>query len=92
MKPLRDYIVVTKEDMPKTTPSGLYMPTSEHEKLLVGTVKAVGNGHLTTNGTIVPLEVAVGNKVAFHKSMAIDFKDGSDTVLLVREEHLVAIL
>lgn len=89
--PLRDFIVVTKEDGPKTTASGLYMPT-ESEKVVSGTVLAVGSGRVASNGTVVPMEVKVGDKVAFNRNFATELKSGGETVLLLREDQLLAVL
>ena len=89
IQPIRDYIVVSKEEAAQTTASGLYIAHTE-EKIIRGTVLAVGSGRLSINGAVVPLEVAVGDKVVFNKNMAVEITDGEEKVLLLREEQLLA--
>jgi chaperonin GroES len=49
-------------------PSGIILPdTVDKEKLLTGTVVAVGPGRVTDAGVRIPMEVAVGNTVVFKK-------------------------
>lgn len=91
VQPIRDYIVVSKNEAPKTTASGLFVAHAE-EKNVSGTVLAVGSGRITMNGTLVPLEVAVGDKVVFNKSLATEVKDGDDAVFVFREDQVICIV
>lgn len=93
VKPLRDFVVVSKETVTETkTASGIVMVTHV-EKVAKGTVLAVGSGLLATNGSVVPLEVQVGDQVAFNSNLATELKtDDGTTVLLLREEQLLAVI
>lgn len=87
-QPLRDMIIVTKEEQAKTTASGLYIAHAE-DKIVEGTVLAVGSGRIASNGAIVPLEVKVGDKVVFNKNFAVEVTKDGATVLVIREEQLL---
>lgn len=89
VKPLRDFIVVNKDDAPKQTASGLYISHSTDEKVVTGEVLDVGSGLIAGDGSVIPLEVKVGDKVAFNKSMAVEVKNGTSVYFLLREEHVL---
>jgi chaperonin GroES len=89
--PIRDFIVVSKEDATQTTSSGLYIAHAE-EKNIKGTVLATGSGRVTMNGSVVPLDVSKGDTVLFNKNSAIEVKDGEKVVFVLREDNVICIL
>ena len=89
--PIRDSIVVKKEETASKSSGGLYIAHVE-EKNVKGTVIAVGSGRVTMSGGVVPLDVAVGDKVLFNKSAASEVKDGEETFLVLREDGVICIL
>lgn len=89
--PIRDFIVVKKEEVAQTTASGIFIAHAE-EKNVKGTVVAVGSGRITMNGTVVALDVQTGDKVLFNKNNATEVKDGNDTLLVLREDNVICIL
>lgn len=91
VKPIRDFVVVTKEEAPKTTSSGIFLAPTE-EKNVTGTVTAVGSGRITVNGTIVPLEVKEGDKVVFNKHHASEIKHDDKVFFVLKEDQLICIL
>ena len=91
VQPIRDFITVTKEESTKTTASGLHLVTTE-EKNISGKVLAVGSGRVTMNGSIVPLDVQVGDKVLFNKNLAVEVKDGESVVWVLREDQVICVL
>lgn len=89
--PIRDFVVVSKEDTNKTTASGLYIAHAE-EKNVTGTILAVGTGRVTMNGQVVPLDVKVGDRILFNKNLAVEVKDGNDAVWVLREDQVICVL
>lgn len=92
VKPLRDFIVVEKEEENNKTKSGLFLAPSADEKITFGKVLAVGSGQIAADGKSIPLEVSVGEKVAFNKHMAVELKVDDKTFLLLREEHVMCVV
>lgn len=90
-KPLRDFIVVSvvKEEEKVGL---LYKPQTVEEKVVNAKVLRVGSGYLTDSGTIVPLEVQVGDTIVFNKNYAVEVKHNGETVHLLREEHVICVL
>lgn len=91
VQPIRDFLVVEKEDAPKQTASGLFIAPTVEEKVVNGLVLAVGSGLLAGDGSKIPLEVKAGDRVAFNKNLAVEVKDGEKTFLLLREEHVLCV-
>jgi chaperonin GroES len=91
VQPIRDFIAVSKNDAPKTTASGLFVATIE-EKNVQGTVLAVGSGRITMNGSVVPLEVQVGDVVLFNKNLAVEVKDGDSSVFVLKEDQVLCVI
>lgn len=92
-KPLRDFILVSKDKEPEKTPGGLiYRPESVEEKIVTGVVLAAGSGRVSMDGTVVPLEVKLNDKVVFNKNMATEFKVDGETVYLLREDQVMCVL
>lgn len=93
VQPLRDSIVVVKDEAPKKTEGGLFIPTTAADsKVAVATVVAVGTGRVTMDGTIVPLEVKVGDKVAYNTSYGTEVKVSGETAYVLREDQVLYIV
>ena len=93
LKPLRDFLVVSIVKSDDKTPSGLlYKPATIDEKIVTGTVMAVGSGYLTDSGTVVPLEVQAGDTILFNKQMSVEVKHNNESLFLLREEHILSLV
>lgn len=92
LQPLRDFLVVTVTKSAADEKLGgglLYKPATIDEKVVTGTVVAVGSGHITDTG-IVPLEVKAGDTILFNKQMTVEVKHNGETFHLLREEHILS--
>lgn len=87
IQPLRDFVIVSKDEAAQTTKSGLFIAHVD-EKIIRGTVLAIGSGRVTADGTVIPLEVKVGDKVAFNKNFATEISNEDGTVLILREDQI----
>lgn len=90
--PIRDQIIVKKQEAATKTASGLYVPVTIEEKITTGTILEVGTGRVALNGTVVPLEVKVGQQIKFNKSMATEITHNDETVLVIREDAILCTL
>lgn len=92
VQPLRDFIVVTKEEGPKQSAGGILLPGNSEEKMVTGTVTAVGSGRVSIDGTVVPLEVHVGDRIAFNKNLATELKVAGEAAYILREDQVLCII
>jgi len=88
--PVRDFLLVEKEEAVKQTPSGLHLVTNTaDEKVICAKVIAVGSGTLVEGGERVAMEVNPGDRVFFVKSLSVEVKVEEKSYLLLREEHVM---
>jgi chaperonin GroES len=93
IQPLRDFVLVTKEAVPETSPGSIIIrPGNVDEKLIKALVVAVGSGRVTNDGTTIPLEVKVGDRVVFNRTLATELTDGEEKALILREDQILCVL
>lgn len=92
VQPIRDRIVVELIENETVTAAGLVIPDAATEKPTHGTVLAIGSGHVAEDGTIVPLVVAVGDRIMFSKHAGQTVKVNDAEYHILREEEIVAII
>lgn len=92
LTPLGDRLVVRPMDSEQTTKSGIVLPDTAKEKPQQGEVLAAGPGRVKDDGTRVPLDVKVGDKVLFAKYSGTEFKLDSEDLLILSEKDVLAIV
>jgi chaperonin GroES len=92
LQPLGDRVVVEREEAEETTAGGIVLPDTAKDKPSRGTVIAVGDGRILDDGTRGPMQVKVGDRVLFTSYSPQEIKIGDDTVLLMSEKDIMAIL
>ena len=92
VRPLHDRLLVRRIEEMETAKGGIIIPDTAKEKPQRGEVLAVGNGKILENGTKLPLDVKVGNKILFGKYTGTDIKIDGEEVLILREDEVLAVL
>ena len=92
LKPLGDRVVVKPVDKEEKTKSGIVLPDTAKEKPQEGIVQAVGTGRVFDNGTKVPMELKVGDKVLYAKYAGNEFKVDDIEYLIVSEKDVLAVV
>jgi chaperonin GroES len=88
--PLADRVVVRPLEGEQTTKGGIYLPDTAKEKPQEGEVVAAGPGRVSDDGTSIPMELAVGDRVIYSKYAGSEYKDGDDEYLILRESDILA--
>jgi len=92
VKPLADRVFVEALEAAEKTAGGLYVPDTAKEKLQKGRIIAAGPGKAADNGTIVKMEVKVGDTVLYGKYSGTEVSvDGKD-YLIMRESDVLAVI
>lgn len=91
LKPLHDRIVVEAEPREEKTAGGIILPDTAQEKPMIGVVAAVGTGKVLENGTVIPLEVKVGDKVLYGKYAGTEVKVDGEKFLIMQERELLGV-
>ncbi len=92
LRPLGDRVVVKPVEKEETTKSGIVIPDTVKEKPQEGIVEAVGSGRILDNGTKVPMELEVGDKVLYAKYSGNEFKLDEVEYLIIPEKDVLAIV
>jgi len=91
LKPLADRVVVKPSQAEEKTKGGIVLPDTAKDKPQEGEVIAVGTGKVLDNGTKLPLEVKVGDKVVYSKYSGSEIKIDGEDYLIIRESDVLAI-
>ena len=92
VRPLHDRLLVRRIEEKETAKGGIIIPDTAKEKPQQGEVLAVGNGKILENGTKLPLDVKVGDKILFGKYSGTEIKIDGEEVLILREDEVLAVL
>ncbi len=92
VKPLADRVLVKLIEAEEKTKGGIYLPDTAKEEKSEGKVIAVGKGKVKDDGTVIPLEVKVGDKVLFGKYSGDEIKIDGEKHKILRESEILAII
>jgi len=92
VRPLHDRLLVRRIEEKESVKGGIIIPDTAKEKPQEGEVIAVGNGKVLENGTKVPMDVKVGDKVLFGKYSGNDIKVDGQEYLILHESDVLAVV
>jgi len=92
VRPLHDRVLVKRSTEEEKSKGGIIIPDTAKEKPIQGEIIAVGQGRVTEDGKIRPLDVKKGDKVLFGKYAGTDIKIEGDDYLMMREEDILGII
>jgi chaperonin GroES len=92
LKPLADRVVVEHVEQQETSVGGVFLPDTAKEKPQEGIVRAVGSGRTLDNGTKLPMEVGVGDRVVYSKYSGSEVKVDGKEYLIISEKDVLAIV
>ena len=93
IRPLHDRIVVKRlDDQAEQVLNGIIIPDSAKEKPQEAEVVAIGKGKRSEDGKLIPLDVAVGDKILFGKYSGSDIKVDGQEYLIMREDEVLGVI
>lgn len=92
LKPLHDRVLVRPAKAEETTAAGIIIPDTAKEKPQKGTIIAAGDGRITDDGKILPLQVKEGMTVLYGKYAGTEINVDGEEMLIMRESDIFAIL
>jgi chaperonin GroES len=92
LRPLGDRVVVKPVEREERTKSGIVLPDTAKEKPQEGMVEAIGTGRILDNGTKIPMELQVGDKILYAKYAGNEFKVDEIEYLIISEKDVLAIV
>jgi chaperonin GroES len=91
-RPLHDRVVVKRVAEEEKTKGGIIIPDTAKEKPMEGEIVAVGPGARDEKGTLIPLDVKVGDRILFGKWSGTEVKLDGDDLLIMKESDIMGIL
>lgn len=88
--PLGERVIIKPIEREATTKGGIFLPDTAKEKPQEGEVVAVGPGRVTDEGSRIPMELGVGDRVIYSKFAGTEYKDGDNEYLIMRESDILA--
>jgi len=88
--PLHDRVLLKRLEEQEVKKGGIIIPDTAKEKPQEAEVIAVGNGRVTEDGKVIPLDVKKGDKVLIGKFSGTEVTIGDVEHLIVREEEILA--
>ena len=92
IKPLRDKVVVERNEAEERTAGGILLPDTAKDKPRQGTVVAVGTGRVLDNGETRKLEVKKGDTVLFGGYAGSEVKIDGQELLILSENEILAVI
>jgi chaperonin GroES len=92
LRPLHDRVIVKRLDQETKTASGIVIPDAAAEKPDQGEILAVGPGKRDHKGSLIQLDVKVGDRVLFGKYAGQTVKVDGQELLVMREEDIMAVV
>ena len=91
-RPLHDRVVVKRIDAEEKTAGGIIIPDTAKEKPSQGEIVAVGPGARDEKGTLVPLDVKVGDRILFGKWSGTEVKIDGQDLLIMKESDVMGVI
>jgi len=92
IRPIHDRITVKRTEEEEKTKGGIIIPDTAKEKSAEGKVIAVGEGRIKKDGTKIPLDVKVGDRILFSKYAGTEVKIDGEEHLMMREDDILAVI
>ena len=90
--PLGDKIVILPKEEGEQMYGNIVVPDTGKEKPEIGTVLAVGPGRISTNGTLIPNRIEVGQTVMVPKFGAQVVSVENETYIVAGESDVLGII
>ena len=92
IRPLQDRIIVKRIKEEEKTKGGIIIPETAKEKPSEGEIVAVGKGKVLENGTVMPLDVKVGDRILFSRYGGTEVKIEGVEHLIMREDDILGVI
>lgn len=92
VRPMGARILIRQVEADTKTKGGLFIPDSAQEKPTEGIVLAIGKGRVLNDGTVLPIDLQLGDRVLFNKYTGTQIQyDGTEYIIL-DENHVVGVM
>lgn len=90
--PKGDRLLVERCEAQDKTPGGIVLPDQAKEKPVQGIVIFTGEGRQTESGEILPVRINAGDRVLFGRYSGSEVTVDGKTLLILKEDDVLAIV
>lgn len=91
-KPNHNHVVIKQQPKEEEKHGNIIIPDIGKELPLIGHVVAVGVGTYTINGTLIPIQVKVGDKVAIPSFGGTKFSVDGEEFIVVKDQDILTTI
>jgi chaperonin GroES len=91
-RPLHDRVLVRRITAEEKSAGGIIIPDTAKEKPQEGEVLAVGNGNVSEEGNVRPLDVKAGDRILFGKWSGTEVKIDGEELLIMKESDVMGVI
>lgn len=92
VRPLHDRVLVKRSTEEEKSKGGIIIPDTAKEKPIQGEIVAVGQGRVSEDGKVRPLDVKKGDKILFGKYSGTEIKINGEEFLMMREDDILGVV
>ena len=92
MNVTNDRVLIKRIINEAKTDSGILFSYTGEEKTNEGIVQAVGPGRTTSENVVIPVDLAVGDKVVYNINAGIKFKLNGEDLIMLKEDDIYAVV
>ena len=91
-RPLHDRVVVRRLEGEEKSKGGIIIPDTAKEKPQEAEVIAVGPGTRDETGKLIPLDLAIGDRIIFGKWSGTEVKIDGEDFLIMKESDVMGVV
>jgi chaperonin GroES len=91
-RPLHDRVVVRAIEGETKTAGGIIIPDTAKEKPQEGEIIAVGPGARNEAGSLIPMDLKVGDRVLFGKWSGTEVKIDGEELMIMKESDVMGVI
>ena len=92
IRPLQDRVVVRRKEEETKSAGGIVLPGSAAEKPSRGEVLAVGPGKKKEDGSLMPVDMKVGDNILFGQYYGSTVKVDGEELLIMNESEVFGVI
>jgi chaperonin GroES len=92
LKPISDKVLILPDAAETLSPGGILLAPAKEETVQKGQVLAVGPGATNSEGTLIPMQVKVGDKVMFDSKQTVHIDIAGQKYYLISEFKKLGVL
>jgi chaperonin GroES len=92
LRPLGSRVLVKRTEQEQTLKGGIILPDTAKKKQETAEVVAIGNGTLSSDGTMIPIPVQVGDTILMDKYSGQEVTIDDEEFVILRADDIIAIV